>query len=75
MRLVVGELLENLLIKNKIYAVFYDGCQQKNDKKLKKILIENSESASKIMGIKRCIYHSFPDNQLDKIPLLKLRKK
>ena len=27
------------------------------------------------MGIKRCIYHSFPDNQLDKIPLLKITQK
>lgn len=66
--------------KNKIYAMYFtDGVSaRKNDKKLKKNIInrkKNSESASKIMGIKQCIYHSFPDNQLDKIPLLKITQK
>ena len=46
--------------KNKIYAMYFtDGVSaRKNDKKLKKNIInrkKNSESASKIMGIKRCV--------------------
>ena len=33
---------------------------------------KNSEKAAKILGIKSCIYNSFPDNQLDKVPLLQI---
>ena len=66
--------------KNKIYAVYFtDGVSARiNKKDLKKKINDrkkNSEKASKILGIKRCIYHSFPDNQLDKIPLLEIIQK
>ncbi len=65
---------------NKIYAIYFtDGVSaRKYKKKLKKNIYDrkkNAESASKIMGIKKCIYHSFPDNQLDKIPLLQIIQK
>ena len=66
--------------KNKIYAIYFtDGVSARiNKKDLKKKINDrkkNSEKASKILGIKRCIYHSFPDNQLDKIPLLEIIQK
>ena len=66
--------------KNRIYAVYFtDGVSaRKNKKKLKKKISDrkkNSESASKIMGIKKCTYFSFQDNQLDKVPLLKIIQK
>ena len=66
--------------KNKIFAMYFtDGVStRQNQKKPKKNIIDrkkNSESASKIMGIKNCTYCSFSDNQLDKIPLLKIIQK
>ena len=66
--------------KNKIYAIYFtDGVSARiNKKDLKKKINDrkkNSEKASKILGIERCIYHSFPDNQLDKIPLLEIIQK
>jgi LmbE family N-acetylglucosaminyl deacetylase len=66
--------------KNKIYAIYFtDGVSARiNKKDLKKKINdrkENSEKASNIMGIKKSIYYSFPDNQLDKVPLLQIIQK
>ncbi len=66
--------------KNRIYAIYFtDGVSARINKKgLKKKINDrkkNSDKASKIMGIYKCIYHSFPDNQLDKVSLLEIIQK
>lgn len=66
--------------KNKIFAVYFtDGVSARiksvNDAKKIRERKKHSENAAKIMGIKKCYYHSFPDNKLDTIPLLEIVKK
>ena len=36
---------------------------------------KNSIQAAKILGIKKCFFFSYPDNKLDKAPLLEITQK
>lgn len=63
--------------KNNIYAVYFtDGVSARQDKSNNKKEIinrkKNSLKAAKILGIKKCSYYSYPDNQLDTVPILQI---
>jgi len=63
-----------------IFAVYFtDGVSARlNNKNLKKDILDrkkHSVKAAKILGINKCIFFSYPDNKLDKIPLLEITQK
>ena len=72
-----GGTLALLSRKNKIFALFFtDGVSArkvKNSKNAEKRK-ENSLKSLKIIGIKKSKFLNFPDNELDKVPLLKITK-
>tara|TARA_Y100001958_G_C21162611_1_gene496140 strand:- start:89 stop:763 length:675 start_codon:yes stop_codon:yes gene_type:complete len=72
-----GGTLALLSKKNKIFALFFtDGVSArkvKNSKNAEKRK-ENSLKSLKIIGIKKSKFLNFPDNELDKVPLLKITK-
>ena len=63
----------------KVYVTFFsDGESSRSKKKnIKKLILQRKKAAiksSKILGIKEIFFHKFPDNQLDKIPILEIIK-
>ena len=63
----------------KVYVVFFsDGETSRDSKKVStKLISQRIKSAiksCKILGVQKPFFHNFPDNQLDKIPLLKIIK-
>ena len=72
-----GGTLALLSKKNKIFTLFFtDGVSArkvKNSKNVEKRK-ENSLKSLKIIGIKKSKFLNFPDNELDKVPLLKITK-
>lgn len=63
--------------KNKIYAIYFtDGVSaRQNRKSIQKEIKyrkKNSLNAAKILGIKKCTHYSYPDNQLDTVPILQI---
>jgi LmbE family N-acetylglucosaminyl deacetylase len=75
-----GTLSKLALQKNNIFAVYFtDGVSARQKQKdIKKNIFDrknNSEKAAKIIGIKKCIFYSYPDNKLDTVPLLEITQK
>jgi len=75
-----GTIIKLANQKNKIFAIYFtDGVSARiNKSDQKKMILDrknNSDSAAKIMGIKKCTYLSYPDNQLDKVSLLEIAQK
>jgi len=63
-----------------VFVVYFtDGVSARsNNKNIKKEILgrrKNSDKAAKILGIKKCFYFSYPDNKLDKAPLLEITQK
>lgn len=62
----------------KIYSVFFsDGETARNVKNITKKInnrIKAAKKSCKILGIKKVFFHNFPDNQMDKVPLLRVTK-
>lgn len=76
-----GSIAKFVKEKFKVYAVYFtdgvsarinSGLKDKNKSQERK---RNSQLAAKVLGIKNCFFLSYPDNQLDKIPLLEIIKK
>ena len=66
--------------KSDVFVVYFtDGVSARsNNKNIKKEILgrrKNSDKAAKILGIKKCFYFSYPDNKLDKAPLLEITPK
>ena len=66
--------------KSDVFVVYFtDGVSARsNNKSNKKEVLgrrENSIKAAKILGIKKCFFFSYPDNKLDKTPLLEITQK
>lgn len=75
-----GTLLKLVSQKCKIFALYFtDGvsARQKQANINQNIFDrkKNCEKAAKIIGIKKCSYYSYPDNQLDTVPLLEITQK
>ena len=63
--------------KNKIYAISFTdgvGSRDRNNKYKIKKRKDASEKAAKILGFKWLAQFNFPDNQLDKVSILKIKK-
>ena len=74
-----GTLVKLARLKHKIYSLYFtDGVSSRNyKKKLKEKIIDRrkyAEAASKILGIKKCKFFSYPDNKLDTVPFLEIVK-
>ena len=63
--------------KCKFFALFFtDGvsARGKNKNKEAKLRKKNSLNALKVLGVKKTRFLSYPDNSLDKVPLIKIIK-
>ena len=72
-----GVIQNHIKNKDKVYCIsMTDGVSSRLEKNLnfkKKIRIENSIKASKILGFKWIdLNKNFPDNQLDKVPFIEV---
>lgn len=66
--------------KSDVFVVYFtDGVSARsNNNNIKKEILgrrKNSIQAAKILGIKKCFFFSYPDNKLDKTPLLEITQK
>ena len=71
-----GQLI-NYQKKNKIYLLFFtDGVSARGKNKFEEIKQrkKNSLKALKILGVNQSKFLSYPDNSLDKVPLIKIVK-
>ena len=66
--------------KSDVFVIYFtDGVSARlKNKNIKKEILcrrKNSIQAAKILGIKKCFFFSYPDNKLDKAPLLEITQK
>jgi LmbE family N-acetylglucosaminyl deacetylase len=72
-----GSLIKLSKKKYEIFALFFTDGVSARDKKNKKIILNrknNSLKSLKIMGVKNTKFLSYPDNNLDKVSLIKIVK-
>ena len=66
--------------KSDVFVIYFtDGVSARlKNKNIKKEILcrrKNSIQAAKILGITKCFFFSYPDNKLDKAPLLEITQK